>query len=255
MINFKIPIQIKVFICNLYSNPASLFTDVTIAFSVSMTTGKEIMMKKGFLTAALLFSISAVAVSAQEKVSDKVSVSSGKDSSGFVIRSPAVANGGTLPMEFTGDGAASTLSLEWNGAPSGTKSYALIMHHVDPEGKIKWYWVLYNIPETTHSLPKNVKDVGTLGNNSVNERTEYAPPHSKGPGPKTYIYTIYALSASLQINVSPEKVNRDVLLAAMKDKILASGELHVVYSRPEESTSKADDRRPPQPPLRQIGDR
>ncbi len=232
-----------------------MFTDVAIAFSVSMTTEKEIMMKKIFLTAALLFCISAVAVSAQEKVSDKVSVSSDKDSSGFVLRSPAVANGGTLPVEFTGDGAASTLSLEWNGAPNGTKSYALIMHHIDPEGKIKWYWVLYNIPETTHSLPKNVKDVGTLGNNSVNERTEYAPPHSKGPGPKTYIYTVYALSAVLQLSVSPDKVNREVLLAAMKSKALASAELRVVYSRPEGSTDKADEGRPgPRPPRERPND-
>ena len=49
-------------------------------------------------------------------------------------------------MDYTGDGSRSTLPLEWAGAPSGTKDYALIMHHVDPEGKTKWYWILYNIP-------------------------------------------------------------------------------------------------------------
>jgi hypothetical protein len=61
---------------------------------------------------------------------------------------------------------------------------------------------------------------------------------------------VYALSAALQINVSPEKVNRDVLMAAMKDKILASGELHVVYSRPKGSAEKADDGHPCPPPPR-----
>ena len=83
-----------------------------------------------------------------------------------------------------------------------------------------------------------------MGNNSVNGRTEYAPPHSKGPGPKTYIYTVYALSAPLQLNVPPGKVNRDVLLTAMKDRILASAELSVIYSRPEGATEKMNDRRP-----------
>jgi phosphatidylethanolamine-binding protein (PEBP) family uncharacterized protein len=156
-----------------------------------------------------------------------------KSGSAFMLRSPEVTNGGTLPQDYTGDGTSSTLPLEWINAPAGTKSFALIMHHVPPDGGFKWYWVLYNIPADTHSLPKNVKGVGTLGNNSVNRRLEYAPPHSKGPGPKTYVYTVYALSAPPQITVPPSEVNREVLLAAMKDKILATAELSVVYSRPE----------------------
>jgi hypothetical protein len=45
---------------------------------------------------------------------------------------------------------------------------------------------LYNIPAGVHSLPGNVRGVGVLGNNSVNQKTEYAPPHSKGPGAKNY---------------------------------------------------------------------
>ncbi len=33
--------------------------------------------------------------------------------------------------------ASATLPLEWSGAPAGTKSYALIMHHQAPD-QIKW---------------------------------------------------------------------------------------------------------------------
>ncbi|MCX7428946.1 MAG: SUMF1/EgtB/PvdO family nonheme iron enzyme [Planctomycetia bacterium] len=165
-------------------------------------------------------------------------------SGSFVLRSSEVADGGTLPTEFTGDGASATLPLAWTGAPAGTKGYAIIMHHIDPEGNAKWYWILYNIPATVQRLPKNARGVGTLGNNSVNERTEYAPPHSKGPGPKTYIYTVYALSAPPQLTVPPTEVNRDVLLAAMKDGILGSAELQVVYTRQGEDQG-SDERRPP----------
>ena len=92
-------------------------------------------------------------------------------------------------------------------------------------------------------LPKNVQGIGTLGNNSVNGRTGYAPPHSKGPGDKTYILTVYALSAPLRLDVPPAEVTRDVLLAAMKEKILARSELPVVYARgpvgAEEGNGKA----------------
>ena len=119
-----------------------------------------------------------------------------------------------------------------------------------------------------------MKGIGTLGSNSVNNRGGYAPPHSKGPGAKTYIYTVYALSAPPDLTVPALKVvNREVLLAAMKDKILASAELSVVYSRPEGATSQGEERgpgvdrprnrpdgpgpgdRPPRDPNRQGGER
>ena len=179
-----------------------------------------------------------------------------KPSSTFVLRSSAVTNSGVLPAEFTGDGASATLPLEWIGAPAETKSYALIMHHEAPD-QTKWYWILYDIPANVQSLPKNVQGVGTLGNNSVNERTEYAPPHSKGPGAKTYTLTVYALSASPQITVPPARVNREVLLAAMKEKVLATAELSVTYSRPEGTTDR-DERRGPnadRPQRRPTNDR
>ena len=145
------------------------------------------------------------------------------------------------------------------------------MHHNAPDA-IKWYWILYNIPAEVQTLPKNVKGVGTLGSNSVNNRGGYAPPHSKGPGAKTYIYTVYALSAPPDITVPALKVNRDVLLAAMKDKILASAELKVVYSRPPGATDSSGEGggtdaspgqnrpdspgdRPPRDPNRQEGQR
>ncbi|MSU52254.1 MAG: YHYH protein [Opitutaceae bacterium] len=155
-----------------------------------------------------------------------------KRTGNFSLRSSAVSGGRVLPAEFTGDGASISPPLEWVGAPAGTKSFAVIMHHFDPEGKTKWYWTLYNIPADVSALPKDVHGVGDLGNNSVTRRVGYAPPHSKGPGEKTYILTAYALSAPLKISAQAAEVNRDVLLAAMKDFILDSAELKVVYTRP-----------------------
>lgn len=181
-----------------------------------------------------------VAVATMLAVLVVLPVATAQPAAGFVLRSPEVADGGTLPRDYTGDGSSATLPLEWSGAPAGTQSYAVIMHHIPGPGTTKWYWVLYNIPATITSLPRNVQGIGVLGNNSVNGRTEYAPPHSKGPGPKTYIYTVYALSAPPQLDVPPAQVNRDVLLAAMRDRTLASAELHVVYTRPAGATDPAD---------------
>ncbi|HUT91424.1 MAG TPA: aryl-sulfate sulfotransferase [Thermoguttaceae bacterium] len=175
----------------------------------------------------------------------------------FVLSRPEVVEGGALPKEYTGDGSSATLPLQWSGAPAQTESFAVIMHHVPPGNDVKWYWVLYDIPASVTSLPKNVKGIGTPGGNSVNRDIGYAPPHSKGPGAKKYTYTVYALSSPPQVTVPPSQVSRDVLLAAMKDLILTSAELNVVYSR--EGGADEVDRRPrpggdPQQPQRSRPD-
>lgn len=148
----------------------------------------------------------------------------------FQLSSTAVKQGGELPALYTCDGESATVPLAWRGAPTGTVSYALIMHHVAAPDDIHWYWVLYNIPADVAQLAQNSTGIGTLGTNSVNERNEYAPPCSKGPGPKKYTYTLYALSAPPQLASSA--VDRDTLLAAIADTTLATATLDVVYSRP-----------------------
>ena len=158
----------------------------------------------------------------------------------FALRSPAIGSDDALPVEFTGDGESASPPLAWSGAPTGTKSFAVIMHHIDPEGLTKWYWTLYNIPSDVRSLPKNAQGIGTLGNNSIDRRLGYAPPHSKGPGAKTYVLTVYALSAPVAISAPPSAVNRAVLLAAMKNLILDSAELKVVYTRTGEPRNARD---------------
>jgi phosphatidylethanolamine-binding protein (PEBP) family uncharacterized protein len=149
----------------------------------------------------------------------------------FTLSSPDVADGGRLPAEYTCDSAGSTLALTWSGAPAGTKSFAVVMHHIAPE-TIHWYWVLYDIPADVTSLPKNVTGIGTLGNNINNGRAEYSPPCSKGPGDKTYTYTVYALSAEPQLSVPALQVTRAILLDAIQNITLASAEMSVVYARP-----------------------
>jgi phosphatidylethanolamine-binding protein (PEBP) family uncharacterized protein len=109
----------------------------------------------------------------------------------------------------------------------------VVMHHIAPDNEIKWYWILYNIPATVHELARNTTGIGTLGNNSVNGQVGYEPPCSQGPGPKTYILTVYALSAPVEISVPPEQVTREVILAAMADRTLGSAQLPVTYSRPD----------------------
>jgi len=159
-----------------------------------------------------------------------------KAESGFRLGSPAFADGEALPVQFTGDGEGISPPLAWSSVPEGTKSLAVVMHHEAPD-RVKWYWVLYNLPAGTRSLPANAAGVGTLGNNSVNGRAAYAPPHSRGPGTKRYVITLYALSEPVRLDVPPAAVTRDILLDAMKGHILATAELTATYTRPDAATS------------------
>jgi Raf kinase inhibitor-like YbhB/YbcL family protein len=188
-----------------------------------------------FILAVTLLTACA-APAATPGASTAINIGSGKKATptlaiDFILTSPDIGPDGLLPMEYTCDGAASTLALAWSGAPAGTTSYAVIMHHEASPTDIHWYWVVYDIPVDVTSLPKNMHGIGTLGNNSVNGRTDYTPPCSKGPGPKVYNYTVYALSAEPQLSVPSSQVTRAVLLDAIKDITLASAELHVTYTR------------------------
>ena len=169
------------------------------------------------------------------------------------LGSPVIAEDGALPVEFTGDGAGVSPPLSWTGAPGGTKSYALIMHHLDPEGQTKIYWTLYNIPANCSGLEKNSKGIGLTGKNTIHNNDGYAPPHSKGPGKKTYTISLYALSATPQINAPAGGTTAETLLAAIKDITLARADLQVNYTRVNDSAAEKAPAPKPAPPQGPAG--
>ena len=166
---------------------------------------------------------------ARRDESPKGSAAAPAPSKGFVLSSSAFVSGGELPAEYTGDGAGVSPPLVWEGAPAGTKSFALIMDHQAPD-MAKSYWNIWDIPADVTHLEKNGKPPGLVGV-GFRGREGYEPPHSKGPGVKTYVLTVYALSGMLEIKQPTSEVTREILLDAMKDKILGRASLSVTYDR------------------------
>ena len=153
-----------------------------------------------------------------------------KHSGNFVLQSSVVADGGVLPVEFTGDGDGVSPPVSWKGAPAGTISFALAMDHLAPGNELKCYWTMWDIPTTVTSLPKGARGIGKLGP-GFRGQLGYEPPHSQGPGLKTYTIHVYALSAPPQMDKPQREVTREVLLSAIKDSILDSAELKTTYTR------------------------
>lgn len=149
----------------------------------------------------------------------------------FALSSPAVAEGGALPIEYTCDGTGSTLALNWSGAPSGTKEYALLMTTLPGDGTTKWSWVLYSIPASRTALAKDTFGIGTLGTGSDNPGPAYDPPCSQGPGTKIYTFTLYALSGSPAISLPPAQVTGNVVADAIAPLTLGSATLNVAATR------------------------
>lgn len=162
----------------------------------------------------------------------------------FRLTSPAVKDGEKLPVEFTGDGESASPPLAWTGAPRGTQSFVLIMHHLDPEGRTKVYWLMHDIAPQTTGAAKNATNFGQMGVSTVHDRVEYAPPHSQGPGEKRYVLTLFALSAQPDLSKAGRPVTFEPLLAAMKGKVLAAADLTVLYVRPSGS-GEGEPARPP----------
>lgn len=149
--------------------------------------------------------------------------------SSFKFSSPAFVDKGSYPVEYTCDGASASPPLAWSNPPAGTKAFAITMLHIPRDGGKHVYWVIANIPASTRSIPKNYAKAGVMGLNTINDQAEYAPPCSKGPGPKWYTLTLYALSEKASLPTAWPTM--DELVRAIKDKTLAMRTLRVVYDR------------------------
>jgi phosphatidylethanolamine-binding protein (PEBP) family uncharacterized protein len=164
------------------------------------------------------------------------------EASAFVVTSKAALNG-SLPDAYTCDGAGASPALAWANPPAGTQEFAVLMSTVPPDGVTKYNWVLYGIPGTTTHLIQNSHGIGTPGSGSNGSSAAYQPPCSKGPGAKSYTFTVYALSAA---PVLPQgaPVSGPQLLSAMSSITLGTTSLSLHHTRSGEHTNA----NPPPPP-------
>ena len=152
---------------------------------------------------------------------------------GFVLRSAVVGADGRLPVRHTCDGEGIAPPFEWSGLPKGTASLAIAMHHVPPGasggGDEHSYMVLWGIPATAKGLAEAQSDLGTWGVTSQGHRVGYAPPCSQGGGEKTYVATVYALSAEPKLQAGTTTFGQ--LLAAIRPITLGTADLPMKYAR------------------------
>jgi PKD repeat protein len=150
-------------------------------------------------------------------------------SSSMTLSSTAFADGGRIASTYTCDGTGLVPPIAWSGAPAGTVEYALTLTTVALDGT-KYNWVLYRIPAVTNSIVDGTS-VGISGKSTDGSDLRYYAPCSTGPGDKTYVFTLYALSGSPSFSVPAAQVDGPALEAAISGMTLGSQQLSFVYAR------------------------
>ncbi len=143
------------------------------------------------------------------------------------LTSDAFADGATIPVRHTCDGADASPPLAWTDVPSGAKSFTLIVDDPDAPGRTYVHWVLYNLPGTATGLAENASGGGLQGMTD-----------SRGPGwggpcpppgkPHRYFFKLYALDAPLSLAPGATKVDVE---RAMRGRVLAEAQLVGRYGR------------------------
>ena len=124
-------------------------------------------------------------------------------------------------------------ALQWSGAPSGTMSFALVMH--DPDAKLPggWtHWVIYGMVPTMTGL---ARDAGKGNGPYVEGKSSFGFGHYGGPcppvgnAPHHYGFTLYALD--LTPTALAPGLDKTAVEAAIKGHTLATAALTGLYQR------------------------
>jgi Raf kinase inhibitor-like YbhB/YbcL family protein len=148
------------------------------------------------------------------------------------ITSSVFEDGGLIPAKYTCDGTDISPPLQWDAAPEGTKSIALICDDPDAPMGTWVHWVLYNLPPDVVELPEDVPADEILSNGAIQGTSDFGRIGYGGPCPPSgthrYFFKIYSLDTKLDLSSGARK--RD-LLKAMEGHIIAQGQLIGKYKR------------------------
>ena len=148
----------------------------------------------------------------------------------LTLKSSAFDNGAEIPLRYTCSGDDVSVPLNWEDAPEGTRSFALIVDDPDapdPEApKMVWvHWVLYNIPPDINSLAEHITSA-TLPPGTIEGINDWQRPGYGGPCPPVgrhrYFHKLYALDSVLE---GLNRATKADVEAAMQGHIIAQAEL------------------------------
>lgn len=154
----------------------------------------------------------------------------------LAVTSPAFADGGSIPVRFSQDGAKISPPLEWKGVPTGTAAVMLIIEDADsPTPSPLVHAIVADLPGRDGALaegalpsPAGDGEPHAMGRNSFLKSGYLPPDPPPGHGPHRYAFQVFAL----RVAPDPARVTgRRALIEALKGNVLAKGCLIGTYER------------------------
>ena len=142
-------------------------------------------------------------------------------------------NGETLPKVVTCDGAGISPEIDWRNAPTGTKSFAVVMDDPDAPRGLFTHWLVWGIPVKFSRLSANLPRQRELANGvkqGVNSGGAYGYYPPCPPPGKVHHYTFSFLALDIEPDL-PAGVNRDRFDKAMKGHVLEEASVTCLYEK------------------------
>jgi len=149
------------------------------------------------------------------------------------LKSEAFDNKGYIPQKYTCTGKDVSPPLQWDGVPSGVKSFALICDDPDAPIGVWVHWVIFNISANITNLeegvlPKNLASKGIISGINDFGKIGYGGPCPPSGLAHRYFFKLYALDSFLPLK---EGIVKQQVLSAMDGHIIAQAELIGLFSR------------------------
>jgi Raf kinase inhibitor-like YbhB/YbcL family protein len=150
------------------------------------------------------------------------------------IRTPAFAQDQRIPKQFSRDGGNVSPLIEWQGAPAGTRSYALVVEDPDaPSGTFR-HWAAYDIPPDEQRLPEGAGS-GTrsaplhMATNDFGNAQYDGPQPPPGHGTHHYHFRLFALDVP-ELDV-PDDCDAGQVLEAARAHSIAEADAVGTFER------------------------
>jgi len=150
---------------------------------------------------------------------------------GFTLESPAFDPGGAIPRRHTCEGEDVSPALRWSNPPAGVAAYALIVDDLSAGGFV--HWVVADIDGNARDLPEGAGRSGEL-DDAVEGRNDFrrvgwaGPCPPRGAGDHRYVFTLYALSATLGLRTG---TTADEVRAVASSRTVATATLEGTFGR------------------------
>jgi Raf kinase inhibitor-like YbhB/YbcL family protein len=162
------------------------------------------------------------------------------------LSSPAFAEGGMIPKEFTCEGSDLSPPVAWSGVPASARTLSLICDDPDAPSGTWSHWVVFNLPSQVKALKGGIplgesipetsiegsEPAGQASSKPQQGKNDFGKAGYGGPCPPSgthrYFFRLYALDATLELGSA---ATRSDVLKAIEGHLLAEGRLIGKYQK------------------------